>query len=855
MRQLRMVYLKNIFMIILCICSISAPSAFAKETLSILDFAQMTDRQKAQTLLIAQDLASQLESHQNKSIIQKRKYSEVRKFLDAIIKTSYAQDALSDDTQICIYAGWVSYIPKSRKTGCRHPGFINPKTAVRDLRGGQQSPAMDQVAELQGNYANAKLLTNKCAGAGKIVCNPDLFGYKAYHNKTGQGKEAFCVNGNVDPYNSSYKCSEAVRNQMNGKSHKEKDAYLAHIVDLAMEKETSVPKTGQLMKNIRTYYDICMCKGSQEDINQSYAKKMYPSRTCYAWMSQTSRILTALQKHAGACKELQSKPYDDYNSDLDWAAEANRAIWEELKDVNNSRENPQADFFSDPIIDKEFSDLRERKFKERKDKNICPLGHNPILSCSVKALEGGKYQVIGTLKQFTGRQKISDWSFTLAGSGSIKQDKTNFHIGTLAQTDEAQSVIVKFKDKGLVCPVTVPKKSELPTIILDVKNTTRDIENNLVDVDAIISIPEEYKQYEDKMTIEWSSLDKEDSDGIQGQIIPKEGVANTSMQAILTSKKYKIQAVLKIDSLEIPAEGIVKAYPGSCSVVVVSRHPEVEPTPENIEDADQIEEEKEDEKIERYVIVKVETKESELAELEEDLVWKNATNLEEDPMRAKVISTDPTNLVEVTLTKADGTKEICQGLIHVKLPPTPAVVEEAEEEKGKAWSIELTVDNANTSSATATAVVKDGEGNVVTDDFQGRTIQWYLADAEEEEKEKSKKKKKKKSKKKDKEQKVDEDDDGLGTAGDVDTKKKVSSLEYEKQGDAGTSLANTYDKKTVTQKVKVTLLHDEKEERSQDGKITKMAEKAPTSKSNVQRRQVAPPNFIKIRGTINRGNK
>jgi hypothetical protein len=310
-------------------------------------FQQLNFEDQVEIIDNARDLSSQME-YNLKYLVKNENNNNyklyVRAVLDLIIKSSHAQinDSLIKSADLCIYGGWVSII--SGKVGgrsvCTNPANINEQLENRK----NIDPKIKALLMKTVNAHKDESLTSKCVGKS-IMCAPHLYGYKSIE---GDKKEPFCGQKQTSPYNASMDCSRQV-----AKLSKEKqdENYLNIIKDQSEKGELS-----EMVDMFKVFYDVCACKGKNELIDSSYAKRMFEQRTCYSWMKQNQLIMSRF-KQAVSCNELEvTEPSgENFKNLFNWMASAD----ENLQDILASAPGNGTDYFeqlrTNKISDAEFT--------------------------------------------------------------------------------------------------------------------------------------------------------------------------------------------------------------------------------------------------------------------------------------------------------------------------------------------------------------------------------------------------------------------------------------------------------------------------------------------------------------------
>ncbi len=249
------------------------------------DFRNFSRAQKVEVIQSMQMFAVNIEKMHYQSIKRKYSYQTLRYLLESIVSKAVADEVIEND-KLCIYAGWISYIPKNSKSSrCAHPNSYRESQVPEALK--------DVIAKEHKRYENFKgtFGPKECSNPGKIMCNPQLFGH------TPGVEKPFCVDGNPNSENSSFQCLKKVET-----SNKKEE-----ILDIIIEENLAEDKTQRLQRLMSMIDDACMCESPNNMIDQKYAKRMYKTQTCFSWVSQVRNISRR------ACK-MESRSDKDISS-------------------------------------------------------------------------------------------------------------------------------------------------------------------------------------------------------------------------------------------------------------------------------------------------------------------------------------------------------------------------------------------------------------------------------------------------------------------------------------------------------------------------------------------------------------
>lgn len=216
-----------------------------------------------------QNFAVQWEHLQNKNQLRRTTYLQLQNFLGQLMGSAVAN---GQNSRLCMYAGWLSYIPSNAGEGgkCVHPNNYKAADVPDHLK--------EMMATEQERYVHFrdKTLAGTCSSSEKIVCNPSLFGTQLEDDKP------FCAVGNVNPENSSFQCLKKFETQ----STEDRDQRLENIV----AKSFSEGSQENLKYLMRIMSEACTCGASTYLINPAYARRMFETQTCFAWASQARNL-------------------------------------------------------------------------------------------------------------------------------------------------------------------------------------------------------------------------------------------------------------------------------------------------------------------------------------------------------------------------------------------------------------------------------------------------------------------------------------------------------------------------------------------------------------------------------------
>ena len=266
MRELIVINILRHILLLAMTCS----TVFAfGQRIDVNDFYNFSRPQKVEAIKNMQMFSVNLEQAHHDKMSRKYSYQTLRFLLEKIVSKAVADDVIDND-RLCMYAGWLSYIPKNAKADgyCTHPKNFNLAQVPKALQ--------EVIKKENQRYKKYKkeFSPNKCPGNGKIMCNPQLFG-----NQPGSQKP-FCVVGYPNAANSSFHCLKEVE------KHEKKE----EILDIIIEENLKTDNGERLKRLISMIDDACMCNSPDNLIDQNYAKRLYKTQTCFSWVSQSRNI-------------------------------------------------------------------------------------------------------------------------------------------------------------------------------------------------------------------------------------------------------------------------------------------------------------------------------------------------------------------------------------------------------------------------------------------------------------------------------------------------------------------------------------------------------------------------------------
>lgn len=239
------------------------------QRLDIYDFYSMNKQDKTNFISSMQKFSVNMEQYHIDRMSKLYSYQEIRFFLEKIIPSAIAQKA-SKSSKLCMYAGWISYIPKKAGPSgyCTHPSRYVLKDVPDELK--------ELIKNEQKRYEDFKkdYYPDGCANRHKIMCNPELYGTNLTNGKP------FCVVGNPQPQNSSFQCLRAFE------THEKREEILDDIIESNMDKDNGI----RLQTLINIIDDACICGSKSKIINKHYAKRMFKTQTCFAWVAQARNV-------------------------------------------------------------------------------------------------------------------------------------------------------------------------------------------------------------------------------------------------------------------------------------------------------------------------------------------------------------------------------------------------------------------------------------------------------------------------------------------------------------------------------------------------------------------------------------
>jgi hypothetical protein len=364
-------YFTKLFLLISIL--ISGLSANASQVVDGITFINLSFESKVKMIEEAQIMASKMEDVQN-SKEEKKKYYTYLKFLsNLLINSAVAQNKI-DENKLCIYAGWISIVVGGK---CTHP----LKLKDSDFEGQNDRYDDQLIALLKDSQTKAlnydkNALDEACKGSANMMCNPGLFGK---HPDSGK---PFCVKeGNRNSYNSSFSCLKKVQD-----FKKDKEKY-NKIQQGIIDSVTDSDKVDQsnLIKMFKIYYDVCMCNGDSGVVNKSYAKRMFNSRTCYAWIQQTKNIMDKFNPSTTTCNKMIEPQDKDSNKHMKmgvWLNSAHKNIRDLIiKEAKNSKDLFKITNHSNSVKeDLEWKKSREQAYKNRKEDGMCSADILPVIN-------------------------------------------------------------------------------------------------------------------------------------------------------------------------------------------------------------------------------------------------------------------------------------------------------------------------------------------------------------------------------------------------------------------------------------------------------------------------------------------
>lgn len=347
------------------------------------------------------------------SITEQKKYVHLKKLFFNFINEAHAEDIPSEiANDLCYYGGWMSLKVKTRSG----PKCIHPRNLATKKDGSFEIPNMNRYlnrgssqydyfakylypkykklyynkqdkAYLVSYNPNSKTfeLANQeanCSAPDNIVCNPEIYGQIS-------GKP-FCVSGNQSHgLNSSYMCSKALDILQERDDQSSYEAALKSIVD-----QVSNENKNSFLYTLKTMYDTCLC-GAPESlrkkagvdknyfgntIDQSYANRIFNTRTCEGILNQTRHIANAIKSDAKACSQLENKSVID-SGELKWSdliIKAESIVQKEVSEANQKTLNhlsPKLSVAQKNAAFKEdnanLSLLRMETFNQAVEQKIC----------------------------------------------------------------------------------------------------------------------------------------------------------------------------------------------------------------------------------------------------------------------------------------------------------------------------------------------------------------------------------------------------------------------------------------------------------------------------------------------------
>lgn len=394
------------------------------------DFVHFTPAEQAKTIKLVHEFLIEYENYSIEKQRQQQvenKYKHYKKILNWFIQSAYSNENKIDwdpsnanktrRNRTCLYAGWLSMTDS--KGLCRHPINITE----RDMRGMSKADK-DFFTKLHNDYKKARELSksqkthkftdkddddfenlafkkNKeaCTAPSDIICNPKIFGQH-------EGSP-FCVPGNSQfGLNSSLLCSEAINAITDEDGEVDKEAQ-AKVMEGIVKTAVAEGSKGEFFYTLGAMYETCLCAGDRTGnssyyrgwINDSYAHRIFSTRTCYGILNQTNTIYDAFSKHTDLICEnkssllpkvggaelnlnwsqYMSKVYDSIN-----ASEKQSQVDEMRSKIEGLLNTKTYSWQQEEIIrkqnrkerdkNKSFYKMRQEHYQANIQAGICPIG-------------------------------------------------------------------------------------------------------------------------------------------------------------------------------------------------------------------------------------------------------------------------------------------------------------------------------------------------------------------------------------------------------------------------------------------------------------------------------------------------
>ncbi|MCT4643058.1 MAG: hypothetical protein N4A33_12275 [Bacteriovoracaceae bacterium] len=257
----------NLCILVMLLSSI-AFAAFAQKV-DAYELKNLSPQEQKEYIRLVQKYFVQIEQMQLNKLEKNNQIKNVKLIIyNLFVQKAYAAQK---NSKLCLYAGWISYIP-SWSDKCSHPKHLSvnkiPKEIPRD--------SLEYRLLVKDIKEYKKLLekNKSCNNPKNIFCNQQVFGQQL------SGKP-FCAIGNKDSQNSSFDCLKQVDR------HPDSEIILDNIINDVTASKEAAQRFNSVLNLID---DTCICNAQSTMMDESYKKRMFKSQTCFAWAKQSSRI-------------------------------------------------------------------------------------------------------------------------------------------------------------------------------------------------------------------------------------------------------------------------------------------------------------------------------------------------------------------------------------------------------------------------------------------------------------------------------------------------------------------------------------------------------------------------------------
>ena len=422
--------------VLLLIFNSSFSMANAKEHITYIDFVMLEQEQRKEVIKMIQRYSSHTEYIQNYVLQLNSKKEKRTSYIDFFLnqfKAYAGQTAVSGPPKkSCFFGGWLSHMYVNRERanqGNDQAICANPARLTYDKENGETDENIftshvdagtnfdsttKPMAQESGNYydslqkeikqngkkVNKVIITpneengsfalsinsytntadgenteeNKCQTPRDIICNPMVYGRH-------EGGILCVPKKSSDAYNTSFLCEKALQHI---KATSE-DAY-----NRAMDAAVTEAIANQAVFNntVVSMYDNCMCNGQgyENYTDQSYAGRVYQTRTCVAILNSTKNILNAIDRN-NSCGEFTtsqlgevsnmslffSRAYNHLNDvtlDMD-AQSINAQSIVHFYHNRNTRSREESRISS--VFGESFRELNQQRSETEPNSQVCPI--------------------------------------------------------------------------------------------------------------------------------------------------------------------------------------------------------------------------------------------------------------------------------------------------------------------------------------------------------------------------------------------------------------------------------------------------------------------------------------------------